>query len=151
MHVQQNRFEFYHEIIILGNCLSQEQIDDAARVVCDKLRALSLSGACIDTFTADQLIIYLALSPGRSYLLVEPEPTDTCLHLLTAITVAEQLSGAKFSVHLVNPADDQIETIEDIQLTKDASGSKAPICSGKDSLSSTTKMCRLIVCDGVGL
>lgn len=51
-----------------------------------------LSGACVDEYMQDQLIIFMALARGTSRIL-SGTPT---LHTSTAINVAEKLTGCKF-------------------------------------------------------
>ena len=53
------------------------------------------SGACVDAWAADQLIIFMALAEGSSQLLA-PHPLS--LHALTAIAVASQMTAARFDV-----------------------------------------------------
>ena len=49
------------------------------------------SGACVDRWAADQLVIFMALAAGTSRLLVG-EPT---LHTRTALALAAQAAGAQ--------------------------------------------------------
>ncbi|KAI3436287.1 hypothetical protein D9Q98_002340 [Chlorella vulgaris] len=56
------------------------------------------SGACVDGWLQDQLVVFMALAQGRSQLLTG-EPT---LHTRTACTVAEALTGARFSIAAQN-------------------------------------------------
>ena len=51
-------------------------------------------GGCVDKHIQDQLIIFMALAPGRSELVTGP----LTLHTETAIHIAEKLTGAKFSI-----------------------------------------------------
>ncbi|GBF96202.1 hypothetical protein Rsub_08747 [Raphidocelis subcapitata] len=67
----------------------------AAREAAGELLAALRSGACVDQWMCDQLIIYMALARGTSHMLCG-EPT---LHARTAMVVAEaMLPGVKFSV-----------------------------------------------------
>ena len=51
-------------------------------------------GGCVDKHIQDQLIIFMALAPGRSELVTGP----LTLHTETAIHIAEKLTGAKFTI-----------------------------------------------------
>lgn len=54
------------------------------------------SGACVDEWMQDQLIIFMVLASGVSRMVCADEPT---LHTRTAMVVAEQLlPGVKFTV-----------------------------------------------------
>lgn len=57
------------------------------------LEALA-TGACVDQWLQDQLIIYMALADGHSVISCG-EPT---LHTRTAIAIAEQLTTASFQI-----------------------------------------------------
>ena len=48
----------------------------------------------MDKHIQDQLIIFMALAPGRSELVTGP----LTLHTETAIHIAEKLTGAKFTI-----------------------------------------------------
>lgn len=52
------------------------------------------SGACVDEWMQDQLIIYMALAKGTSRMLCG----ELTLHTRTAIAVAQQLTAARFTV-----------------------------------------------------
>lgn len=63
------------------------------------------SGACIDERTADQLIIYMAMSIMKSSnnekelsLLCEPINNSSSLHLETSINVAKHFTQVKFDI-----------------------------------------------------
>ena len=66
----------------------------AARVGED-LGRLVETGAAVDPHLLDQLIVFMALAGGVSRV-VAPDPPS--LHAQTAMAVAEQMTGAKFSV-----------------------------------------------------
>ena len=59
------------------------------------LAAALASGACVDEYAADQLIIFMALAEGESAVLA---PAPLSLHTRTAIAVAQQLTSARFEV-----------------------------------------------------
>jgi len=50
-------------------------------------------GGCVDKHIQDQMIIFMALAPGESQLVTGP----LTLHTLTAIHIAETLTGARFT------------------------------------------------------
>lgn len=54
------------------------------------------SGVCVDKYTQDQLVIFMAMAKGESRMLVG-EPT---MHTYTAIAIAEKLTKARFKVQL---------------------------------------------------
>ncbi|KAK9811681.1 hypothetical protein WJX72_008299 [[Myrmecia] bisecta] len=70
----------------------------AAREMLDVLE----SGACVDQWMQDQLIIFMALAEGTSRVLC----TEPTLHTRTAMVVSETLTGAKFTVHSPPATDD---------------------------------------------
>jgi len=51
-------------------------------------------GGCVDEFMQDQLIIFMALAQGKS----EYASSEPSLHTQTAISIAEQLTNAKFNI-----------------------------------------------------
>ena len=57
------------------------------------LAAALASGACVDEYAADQLVIFMALAAGESAMLA---PAPLSLHTRTAIAVAQQLTRARF-------------------------------------------------------
>ena len=64
-----------------------------------RYRSHTLSGACVDESTADQLIVYMALSCSPSCILCEPTDEESSLHLQTAILIASELTGARLTVY----------------------------------------------------
>lgn len=70
---------------------SHEQVGQAAAE--EMLGALS-TGACVDQWLQDQLIIYMAMAEGESAI----SCGELTLHTRTAIAVAEQLTAAKFQI-----------------------------------------------------
>ncbi|KAJ2948238.1 hypothetical protein O0L34_g7466 [Tuta absoluta] len=60
----------------------------------ETLRLALESGACVDQHTQDQLIIYMALSSGRSAV----RAGEIALHTKTAIHIAEILTKTKFTI-----------------------------------------------------
>jgi RNA 3'-terminal phosphate cyclase (ATP) len=61
---------------------------------CGRALAVALaSGACVDEYAADQLVIFMALAAGESAVLA---PAPLSLHTRTAIAVAQQLTRARF-------------------------------------------------------
>ena len=66
--------------------------------VLGKLSHLVQSGACVDEYTADQLIVFMAFLPYTSRLLVEPSTEHSSLHLQTSIEMIKKMSDAEFIV-----------------------------------------------------
>ncbi|KAI5634962.1 RNA 3'-terminal phosphate cyclase domain-containing protein [Phthorimaea operculella] len=60
----------------------------------EQMRLALESGACVDQHTQDQLIIYMALSSGRSAV----RAGEVTLHTKTAIHIAEILTKTKFTI-----------------------------------------------------
>lgn len=90
----------------LGHDLTQEVIERLAKDVSTELRTLALTGACVDEYTADQLVLYMALAGGDSHaqssLLVEPVSVHSSLHIETAVKITSDLSGAQFTFQEVS-------------------------------------------------
>jgi len=87
---QQRGKGFVLENAILGATTS------LAGQVAKDLKALINCGACVDEFTADQLIAYIALAEGTSRILIPPMSEFTSQHLPTAIAMTSLLTGAVF-------------------------------------------------------
>ena len=61
------------------------------RRLVDSMRGLIVSGACIDEHTADQLLVYMALSNSPSQLLVEPlDQRTSSLHIDSTVHVLQK-------------------------------------------------------------
>lgn len=58
------------------------------------LSQIMKTGAPVDKYLGDQLIVYMALADGRSEIKVE----EITLHTLSCIHVAELILGAKFKI-----------------------------------------------------
>jgi RNA 3'-terminal phosphate cyclase (ATP) len=56
-------------------------------------------GACADPYLSDQLILYMALAKGLS----EVRTVGLTLHVVTAIAVAKELTGAHFEITRIDP------------------------------------------------
>jgi len=84
-----------------GGDLTETTVKHLAANVSSELRALALTGACVDEYTADQLVLYMALAGNHPYndssLLVEPANANSSLHIATAIKISSDLSGAQFT------------------------------------------------------
>jgi hypothetical protein len=72
------------------------------------LMHLLQSKACVDEYTADQLLIYMAFANGPSAILVEPvNPVTSSLHIDTTVFVIEKFFGVKmFSITTPNASDE---------------------------------------------
>lgn len=81
--------------VSLKTITDQAVVDMVNRMSAD-LRTLCASGACIDEHTADQLIIYMTQCAGVSRMLMPSAVTS--LHLVTAIKIATDLTGARFEI-----------------------------------------------------
>ena len=68
----------------------------AGRELAEDLR----SGACVDRWLQDQLIVFMALARGTSRVLCG----ELTLHTRTAMAVAEQVVGARFDVDAAGSA-----------------------------------------------
>lgn len=64
--------------------------------VLNDMKALISSNCCIDEYTADQLIIFMAMCPTNSHIIVEPENSKSSKHLETAIYIANLLTKSEF-------------------------------------------------------
>ncbi|KAL3157661.1 hypothetical protein ABBQ32_012103 [Trebouxia sp. C0010 RCD-2024] len=71
------------------------QAEQIATTAADELVQAICSGACVDQWLQDQLVVFMALGQGESKLLC----TEPTLHTRTAMVVAEQLTAARFEVH----------------------------------------------------
>jgi RNA 3'-terminal phosphate cyclase len=91
-----------------------------------KLTKLLWTSAAVDEFTADQLLLPMALAVGRSEILVAPKDAESSLHIdsvihVTSLLLSSIIKSSKIDLpHLFN-----IETLPDTG-------------------------CRLITCNGVG-
>ncbi|XP_070563804.1 RNA 3'-terminal phosphate cyclase-like isoform X2 [Ptychodera flava] len=70
-------------------------------------------GGCVDEYLQDQLIIFMALANGKSQVLSGP----ITLHTETAITVAEMLTQARFTITPVTGTDKNMIECHGIGLT----------------------------------
>lgn len=70
------------------------QAEQIANTAADELIEAIYSGACVDQWLQDQLIIFMALAEGESMV----SCTEPTLHTRTAMVIAEQLTTAKFAV-----------------------------------------------------
>lgn len=82
--------------ILGGDALGKRGVDavEVGRTAGEMLRDAIRSGACVDSYTQDQLIVYMALADGRSRVRVG----EITLHTRTAIHFAELIAKAKFSI-----------------------------------------------------
>jgi len=73
---------------------TQEDISPIDNVIDDIVTDLNLlidSKSCIDEYTADQLLIYIALANGISKLLVEPISNHSSEHIITTIYIIDKI------------------------------------------------------------
>ncbi|KAM7359454.1 RNA 3'-terminal phosphate cyclase [Cochliomyia hominivorax] len=84
------------ECTIGSDSLSTEVMDafELGSKAAKQLKKLITNGICVDEYMQDQLIIYMALAKGYSEILTGP----LTKHTLTAIYVAEKISGARFII-----------------------------------------------------
>ncbi|XP_055924183.1 RNA 3'-terminal phosphate cyclase-like [Argiope bruennichi] len=82
--------------LIGGSALGKRGVmaEEVGEKAAKQLMDVVTSGACVDTFTQDQLVIFMALAKGKSRVRIGP-PT---LHTKTAIFVAELMTEAKFNL-----------------------------------------------------
>ena len=66
----------------------------SGRATAEEIKTVLESKVCVDQWAQDQLIVYMALAGGRSRLLTGA----LTLHTRTAISIAEQLTEARFTV-----------------------------------------------------
>jgi RNA 3'-terminal phosphate cyclase (ATP) len=64
--------------------------------------------ACVDEYLQDQLIVFMALAKGTSVI----KCGEVTLHTLTAVWVAEKLTGAKFQIKSQSDGTNLIECEE---------------------------------------
>ena len=79
-----------------GSCLgsTSELPELTAEKAVEELLESVEHRACVDKWTQDQIVLFMALAEGRSVVRCGP----VTLHTETAIYVAEQLIGAKFTI-----------------------------------------------------
>jgi len=71
---------------------------EVMKTATDDLLLLLDSKACVDEFTADQLIIYMALAHGPSKLLCVPVKSSSSMHLETSMHIVTLMTGIEFTV-----------------------------------------------------
>lgn len=83
--------------ILGGSALGSrnERAFDTGRKAADELLKCTNVGSCVDTHVQDQLIIFMALAPGKSRVRCSLPLT---MHTQTAIYIAELLTDARFNV-----------------------------------------------------
>lgn len=83
--------------IMAGTALGRREIpaESVGTKAANELVQAMQSGACVDSYTQDQLIILMALAMGRSRILTGP----ITLHTETAIYVAKLMTQAQFTIH----------------------------------------------------
>ncbi|RYY85540.1 RNA 3'-terminal phosphate cyclase [archaeon] len=86
--------------------ITDKSVTDMVQQVFTDLRFLCASGACVDEHTADQLVIYMTHCRGVSRMLVPCAVSS--LHLVTAIKIASDLTGARFETECMG--DNQLIT-----------------------------------------
>lgn len=72
----------------------RQKADDTGRAAADELLRNIDQGGCVDEYLQDQLILYMALAEGVSQV----RTGELTLHTTTAMSVAEQMTAAKFEV-----------------------------------------------------
>jgi RNA 3'-terminal phosphate cyclase (ATP) len=75
-------------------CKPKQTAKDAGEAAANELWEALSAGGCVDQWLQDQLIVFMALANGESEMLTG----SLTLHTQTAITVAEELTNAKFIV-----------------------------------------------------
>jgi RNA 3'-terminal phosphate cyclase (ATP) len=73
---------------------TKEKAKQVAVAAAEELYQTYMDGGCVDEWLQDQVIIYAALADGVS----EISTGSITLHTLTAISIAEQIAGAKFEI-----------------------------------------------------
>lgn len=107
----------------------------AMRVV-ESLRVVAISGACVDEYTADQLLVFMSLASGRSELLVEPPGDHSSLHMATVMKIAAQLLPTQFAVTSATDVSEVSTAVENSTIL---------VGNGRSN-----SRCRLITCQGGG-
>lgn len=82
-----------------------------------ELRDAMRSGACVDVWAADQLMVFMALAAGES---VMRAPHPLSLHARTAAAVAAQMTGARFEVRPCEGGRDCLVTCRGVGRARDA-------------------------------
>lgn len=82
-----------------------------------ELRDALRSGACVDGWAADQLMVFMALAAGES---VMRAPHPLSLHARTAAAVAAQMTGARFEVRPCEGGRDCLVTCRGVGRARDA-------------------------------
>ena len=84
-----------------GSCLGSpsELAELTAEKAVEELLESVQHRACVDKWTQDQIILFMALAEGKSVVRCGP----VTLHTETAIYVAQQLTGAKFNIKPADP------------------------------------------------
>ena len=70
------------------------KLETVGALAAAELLAVVGSGACVDAWLQDQLVIFMALAAGTSRVLTG-EPTS---HTRTAVALVERLTAAKFTL-----------------------------------------------------
>lgn len=78
-----------------GKCIQKGDPINLATITMQEVCTTARSGSVVDEWMQDQLVVFMALAEGESRLRITQELT---LHTKTAIAVAEQISGASFSI-----------------------------------------------------
>ncbi|KAF7778903.1 hypothetical protein Agabi119p4_3248 [Agaricus bisporus var. burnettii] len=90
--------EFENGVVMGGSAVGKKGLDPSqvGKSAAEELIKGIEAGGCVDEWTQDQIIIFMALAEGKSQ--VRCGTKDLTLHTRTAIWVAEQLTEAKFEV-----------------------------------------------------
>ncbi|XP_065371929.1 RNA 3'-terminal phosphate cyclase [Calliphora vicina] len=88
------------DCVLGSDCLGEKKVDafELGSTAAKQLNKLITNRICVDEHVQDQLIIYMALAKGNSVILTGPLTN----HTLTAIYVAEKMSGACFQTENVD-------------------------------------------------
>lgn len=73
-------------------------VDSVAETAVERLEDAWAAGGTVDEYTADQLVIFMALAHGHSAVLCPGESGITSLHLETAIHFTTLLTGVAFEI-----------------------------------------------------
>ena len=104
-----------------GRTVTGETLAPMLRDVLDRMGDLLTSGATVDEYTADQLLIYMAFSFGESVMIAPPKAHTSSDHLETAIDLIEAIvkPPAGFQVDILPDGCRKIRCFEGTGLSRD--------------------------------
>jgi len=83
-----------HKKLKMNEISSKQQIKITAAKAVNELKYFLDCGGCLDDWLQDQIILFMALADGKSEIITG----GLTLHTRTAISVAQQMTGASFKV-----------------------------------------------------